>query len=639
MTVTTPTSTAETPMELASGLPGRTIVRAVLRWGWEAAPRQLVRSLVLFLAGTICLVLFPVGLAVIIDAVVSHDSARLAFGVGFLAVTFTLNWLLTMRVVTEATVLCDLTQVHLSSHIAAEVNGIRGIEHFERPEYLNELELIEENRLQFSIWPRHALFVAQLVMYTVGVVVVLALIHPPLGFLPLCILAPLIAERYALRMRERTESALATDRRFAAELFSLATSEGAARELRLFGALGAMHERHRKTAALIQRRSERAVVLGGWLQIAGWLVFAVGFMAGVAVTVDRASHGDATLGQVVLAATLVLRAPALITPAAQALEKLLSAGRTARRVLWLEQYADSTRRPSDASGVPVARSADIAPKSAPKSKVRKVREAAPVPERLECGIDFEGVRFFYPGSDNPVLDGIDLRLEAGTSVALVGENGAGKSTLVKLLTGMYEPTDGRVLVDGVPIDQMDMAVWRARTSAVFQDFVRMELPASESVGVGDLQHVDDLVSLRRALNRADAAEVVDGLPDGLETQLGKSFTDGVDLSGGQWQRVALARGMMRVTPLLLVLDEPTASLDPVTEASLFERYVEAFQAAAREVGAITLLVSHRFSTVRMADQIVVLDGGKVAEQGDHATLQAAGGRYAELYEMQARSYR
>ncbi|MEU7429269.1 ABC transporter ATP-binding protein [Streptomyces sioyaensis] len=627
MTATAPSPTVERSVGLAAGLPRRMVARSVLRWGWEAAPQHLVRSLALFLASTVCLVLFPVGLAMIVDAVLHQDSGRLVFGVSFLAVTFTLNWLLTMRVVTEATVLCDLTQVHLSSHIASKVNGIRGIEHFERAEYLNELEMIEENRLQFSIWPRHALFVAQLVMYTIGVVVVFAVIYPPLGFLPLCILAPVIGERYALRLRERTEEALAPDRRFAAELFSLATSESAARELRVFGALGSMHKRHRDTAGRIQSRSGRAAVLGGWLQIAGWLVFAVGFMAGVAVTVQRASRGESTLGQVVLAATLVLRAQALITPAAQAVEKLLSAGRTARRVLWLEQYADSGPRTAIAAEPGTSRSAPTA------------AQPAAVPGRLERGITFEGVRFAYPGADTPVLDEVDLHLDAGSAVALVGENGAGKSTLVKLLTGMYEPTEGRILIDGVPLDTIDLSAWRARTSAVFQDFVRMELLAKESVGVGDLPHMDDLVSLRRALDRADAADVVNELPNGFETRLGKSFTDGVDLSGGQWQRIALARGMMRWAPLLLVLDEPTASLDPVTEAALFERYVEAFRTAAREVGAITLLVSHRFSTVRMADHIAVLDGGRVVEHGDHATLQAAGGRYSELYEMQARSYR
>jgi ATP-binding cassette, subfamily B, bacterial len=223
-------------------------------------------------------------------------------------------------------------------------------------------------------------------------------------------------------------------------------------------------------------------------------------------------------------------------------------------------------------------------------------------------------------------------------VALVGENGAGKTTLVKLLTGMYQPTAGEVLIDGAPLAGLDLAAWRERTAATFQDFMRFELRAGQTVGIGDLPRLDHAGALSQALRRADATAVADALPDGLATPLGRSFTGGVDLSGGQWQRLALARGMMRELPLLLILDEPTASLDAITEAALFERYLAARE-LARGAGAITLLVSHRFSTVRMADLIVVLDKGRIAAAGDHASLVRAGGLYAELYEMQARSYR
>jgi ATP-binding cassette, subfamily B, bacterial len=237
-----------------------------------------------------------------------------------------------------------------------------------------------------------------------------------------------------------------------------------------------------------------------------------------------------------------------------------------------------------------------------------------------------------------VLDGIDLHLPAGSAVALVGENGAGKTTLVKLLTGMYQPASGQVLIDGVPLDAIDLAAWRDRTAATFQDFVQFELLAGQTVGLGDLPRLDDETALAAALHRADASTVAAELPEGLATPLGRSFSGGQDLSGGQWQRLALARGMMRDLPLLLILDEPTASLDAITEASLFERYLAA-RALARGSGAITLLVSHRFSTVRMADLIVVLDQGRIAAVGDHATLIRSGGLYAELYELQARAYR
>jgi ABC-type multidrug transport system fused ATPase/permease subunit len=232
-------------------------------------------------------------------------------------------------------------------------------------------------------------------------------------------------------------------------------------------------------------------------------------------------------------------------------------------------------------------------------------------------------------------------------VALVGENGAGKTTLVKLLCGLYEPGGGRVLVDGVDLRRLDPATWRARTAAAFQDFVRFMLLARESVGIGDVRHVEDALAVTAALERAAAGDLVAGLPQGLQTPLGRFLRAGVGraeaaslvLSEGQWQKVALGRAMMRQTPLLLVLDEPTASLDAPSEHALFERFAGAARRTAAAGGGVTVLVSHRFSTVRMADLIVVLEGGGVVARGSHQELMAGGGLYAELFELQARAYR
>jgi len=257
---------------------------------------------------------------------------------------------------------------------------------------------------------------------------------------------------------------------------------------------------------------------------------------------------------------------------------------------------------------------------------------------LRSGIRFEHVSFAYPGTGRLVLEDINLHLEPGMVVAIVGENGAGKTTLVKLLCRLYQPASGRILVDDVDLARMPPDEWRERLSGAFQDFFRFEFRARHTVGVGDLPRLDDGPAVAMAVDRAGAGDVVERLAAGIETQLGPTWPEGVEISFGQWQKLALARGFMRQRPLLLVLDEPTAALDAETEHALFERYAAAARRPTPE-GSITILVSHRFSTVRMAYFIVVLDGARVAEAGTHQELMAKAGPYAELYSIQAAAYR
>jgi ATP-binding cassette subfamily B protein len=257
------------------------------------------------------------------------------------------------------------------------------------------------------------------------------------------------------------------------------------------------------------------------------------------------------------------------------------------------------------------------------------------PDRLRGGIAFEGVSFAYPGTETEVLADVNLWLPPGAVVAVVGENGAGKSTLVKLLARMYEPSSGRISIDGVDLARFDPAAWRSRLSAAFQDSCRFEFLLGETVGIGDVDKLNDAYEVLMACERAGAGAVLETLPAGLNTQLGRRF-EGVELSGGQWQRLALARSSMR-DPLLLLLDEPTANLDAEAEFALFETISRATR-RARSRGAVTMLVSHRFSTVRMADLIVVVDGGKVLEVGGHDELMAHGGLYAELFTLQSSAY-
>jgi ATP-binding cassette subfamily B protein len=243
------------------------------------------------------------------------------------------------------------------------------------------------------------------------------------------------------------------------------------------------------------------------------------------------------------------------------------------------------------------------------------------------------VSFTYPGSTEPVLKDISLHLRPGSSLALVGENGSGKTTLIKLLTRLYDPSSGRVLLDGLDLREWDATALRQRIGVIFQDFARYQLLVGENVGAGDASSFEDESRWREAAAKGQAAEFIERLPSGYQTQLGQWFKDGRELSGGQWQKIALSRAFMRTGADVLVLDEPTAAMDARAEAEVFEHF--------RQLASdrITILISHRFSTVRMADHIVVLERGRIVEQGSHEQLMELGGTYASLFTLQAKGYR
>ncbi len=258
--------------------------------------------------------------------------------------------------------------------------------------------------------------------------------------------------------------------------------------------------------------------------------------------------------------------------------------------------------------------------------------AIPAPRPIRDGFVFEDVTFAYPGRDRPVLQHLDFRISCGERVALVGENGQGKTTLVKLITRLYDPTGGRILLDGVDLRDYDLDDLHRIVGVIFQDFVRYEMTARHNIAVGRLDAEQDLASIELAARKSLADEVIGRLPRRYDQLLGRRFEGGLDLSGGEWQKLALARAYLRDAQLL-ILDEPTAALDVRAEAEVFERFAEL------TAGKMALLISHRFSTVRMADRIVVLSGGRITEDGAHSELMALGGHYAEMFEMQAANYR
>jgi ATP-binding cassette subfamily B protein len=512
----------------------------------------------------------------------------------------------------------ERTTMAFEARLVALVGSLPGIDHFERPELLDRIELVRQDRWALGSVVGSVLNILNVLLQLLGTTLVLAGVSPVLLLLPVAAVAPWASSFWGDRMYKRGEDETAADNRLAVRLQAAAVDPAAAAEIRLHGFGPTLLERHRLAHDTVIESRRKVAVRSGLAGVAGDSVLIAAQMAAVVLVVDSAARGGTTPGDVVLTVTLALRLRYQVYWVVGSLEWMLRALRTVGRVAWLEDEV-----------------------AAAGSRAGETPPDADVPERIVDGIRFENVSFRYPGTTTDVLGGVDLFFPAGSTVAVVGENGAGKTTIVKLLCRFYEPTGGGITVDGVDLRRIPMAGWRARLSGAFQDHARLEFLARETVGVGHLPVVDDAHAVAAAIERAGASAVLRSLPAGLSTQLGTRFEDGVELSGGQWLQLALGRGMMRTpaAPLLLVLDEPTAALDPGTEHRLFERYAAAARSASTSTGAITVLVSHRFSTVRMADLIVVVAGGRALEVGSHDELLAAGGLYAELYGLQARAYR
>ena len=587
--------------------------RLLLSIAFRADPWRAFGAMVLWGGMRAAVGFLGLFLKLLVDGVVAGDdgqvqTAAIAMGV---ATVFTMAGAWTGFVL--QTSLEERTGHRIDRHLIELMAGVPGLEHHERPAYLDRLELLRTQRSMLSGGVSAVIMLVASLVQIVVTAALLASVHPLLLLLPVFSIPSLAATAAATNVDQRAMEAAAKHQRRARHFLETITTVATGKEVRLAGAGEELRRRHHDDMRAAEAVTDRARLKSIAIASGGWFVFAIGMAIAMLFVGREAIAGRTSPGTLLLAVTLAASMNENVMAVAGSFNWFFHAMKAVGRYRWLIDYGKDA---SEVAGSP-----------------------AGAPDRLDVGILFEGVGFRYPDTEADVLVDVDLELPAGSIVALVGDNGAGKSTLVKLLARFYEPTAGRVLVDGVDLGSIPPSEWRARTSAGFQDFARLELLARHSVGSGDLPAMDDDDVVGRALVRSGAADVVDVLPDGLGTQLGKTYADGVELSGGQWQKIALGRAMMREAPLLLLLDEPTAALDPNAEHALFERYSDAARRLGRQTGSITVLVSHRFSTVRMADLIVVVEDGRVTQAGSHAELMAAGGTYATLYDLQAGAYR
>jgi ATP-binding cassette subfamily B protein len=579
---------------------------------WRHHKLKLTSAIVLTIAAGLAWPFVALALKAATNATVAHDvhGATIAgalTGVGAIGVLMLRHFAWASYV--EIT---EISTVTLEAELMTLANGSARIEHHERPEYADKITILQRELSGLMEGMGGLLTMLSLGVSLALTGVLLAFVNPWLLLLPLAAVPPVLTGQRASKIIERGKEESATATRQAWHLYRLATGAGSAKELRVFRLQSELRRRNNElwdSAGGTLMRAERRAMLVGAL---GQLVFATAYIVSVLLVVRQAVAGRSQVGDVVLVITLAAQVNQQVNSGLQELRNLQRIAYGFTRLRWLRALVASQQPPPSDT---------------------------PMPERLRTGIELHDVAFTYPGTDRPVLADANLLLPAGSIVALVGENGAGKTTLVKLLCRFCDATSGTITVDGVDIQRLPLDAWRRRIAAGFQDFVRFELATQQTVGVGDLPHLDDDRAVQGALDRAGAADVVARLEEGLATHLGKSYAEGTELSSGQWQKLALGRAMMREAPLLLILDEPTSALDAEAEHVLFERYAENARRFGAQTGAITVLVSHRFSTVRMADLILVVADGRIAESGAHEALLQRNGLYAELYALQASAYR
>ena len=589
-------------------------LRSLRLWvtlSFTAAPGLTAVLLLTTVVAAVSAPLVTVGVREVVDGGIAADPGGVRGGVVLVVAGLALTTLLT-AVKTPVT---DAMDARLERAVRVRlmrlVSGIPSLLPHEDPEAADALGSAQRGAWRLSMAGWLLTFLVGTLTSVVTVGVVLWSVSPWF----LLVFGPAAAVGYVGQRtgtdRVATFNHLQADQRLVDELHDVVLKPAHGVEVRCSGSGPAVVERLDEVAATRQAALRAMARRHARVTLVARAGFGLSQGAVVVAAVVMARAGAASVGDVAMLMLLVPQLTGMAFGLMRGIHGVTETLGTLEQMVWLDDYA---REHSWSAST------------------------TPPPARLSRGIEVRDVTFRY-GAGEPALRNVSLTIPAGSSLALVGDNGAGKSTLVKLLSRLYDPETGAVLVDGVPLAEIDPVLWRERMSAAFQDHAAYQFLVRENVGVGAVGLVDDVVAVRRAVEEGHASVVVAELPGGLETQLGPQFRGGAELSGGQWQRLALARGFMRRQPLLMVLDEPTSALDPEAEHAIFGRFSEAAARVSAETGGVTVIVSHRMSTARLADRIAVVDDGRVVEHGTHEELLALDGRYAELFELQAARYR
>jgi ATP-binding cassette, subfamily B, bacterial len=583
----------------------------VLGMVWEAAPKVIVSSLMCrVLTALLPLAVLEVTSVIINDIVVfrSHpkDLPHIFWWlVGLEFVLASLGAVLARAITFLDIVLADKYSRHISTKIMDHASKL-DLTSYEDPLFYDKMERARVQGTDRIVMIQSTGLLIQQVVTTVSLAGRVLFISPWILFaLVICVVPAFVGETHFAFMGYSLNFRQTPAKREMDYLRILGGSKETAKELKLFGLGPFLMSRYTKLSDLLHKQNvslaKRRVWVGAFLSTLG----TVGYYGCYAYVIYETVFGGWTIGRLYLMTGAIAGASTNI----QAVFTTFS------------QIADQALFITD-----------LLEFFGLRPKVFSKPGALRVPRPISKGFEFQDVSFAYPGQTRLVLSNVSFRLEPSERLALVGENGQGKTTIVKLLTRLYDPTGGRILLDGVDLREYDLDDLWKEIGVIFQDFMRYDLTASENIAIGRIEDQENIFRLRSAAQKSLAEQVIRKLPKGYDQILGRRFEGGVDLSGGEWQKIALARAYLREAQLL-ILDEPTAALDARSEHEVFERFAELTR------GKMALLISHRFSTVKMADRILVLESGRIAEQGAHEELLRSKGRYAEMFELQAASYR